>query len=104
MKDKDEANIGQEGQILSTKDTQRYKVLSTEEEMVANAHGRMDLSGCADNECDIEIGAMHPNVGNTLPNSDNVELIQSFIDIAKKTSQSSKVMDFPPIDHDNPIK
>jgi hypothetical protein len=39
MKDKDEANIGQEGQILSTKDTQRYKVLSTEEEMVANAHG-----------------------------------------------------------------
>ena len=104
MKDKDEANIGQEGEILSTKDTQRYKVLSTEEDMVANAHGRMDLSGCADNECDIEIGAMHPNVGNTLPNSDNVELIQSFIDIAKKTGQSSKVMDFPPIDHDNPIK
>jgi len=28
MKDKDEANIGQEGEILSTKDTQRYKVLS----------------------------------------------------------------------------
>ena len=104
MKDKDEANIGQEGEILSTKDTQCYKVLSTEEDMVANAHGRMDLSGCADNECDIEIGAMHPNVGNTLPNSDNVELIQSFINIAKKTGQSSKVMDFPPIDHDNPIK
>ncbi len=39
MKDKDEANIGQEGEILSTKDTQRYKVLSTEEDMVANAHG-----------------------------------------------------------------
>jgi hypothetical protein len=42
MKNKDEANIGQEGEILSTKDTQRYKVLSTEEEMVANAHGQMD--------------------------------------------------------------
>ncbi len=27
MKDKDEANIGQEGTILSTKNTQRYKVL-----------------------------------------------------------------------------
>ncbi len=39
MKDKDKANIGQEGEILSIKDTQRYKVLSTEEEMVANAHG-----------------------------------------------------------------
>ena len=91
-------------EILSTKNTQRYKVLSTEEEMDANAHRQMDLSGCANNECDIEIGAMHPNVSNTLPNSDNVELIKSFIDIAKKTGQSSKVMDFPPIDHDNPIK
>ena len=47
---------------------------------------------------------MHPNIGNTLPNSDNTDLIQSFIDIAKKTGQSSTVMDFPPIDHDNPIK
>ncbi len=27
MKDKDETNIGQEGTILSTKNTQRYKVL-----------------------------------------------------------------------------
>ncbi len=79
-------------------------MLSTDEDMVANAHRQMDLSGCADNECDIEIGAIHPNVGNTLPNSDNVELIQSFIDIAKQTGQSSKVMDFHPIDHDNPIK
>ena len=42
MKNKDEANIGQEGKILSTKDTQRYKELSTEKEMVANAHGQMD--------------------------------------------------------------
>ncbi len=104
MKNKDEANIGQEGEIISTKDTQRYTVLSTEEKMVANKHRQMDLNGCDDNECDIEIGAMHPNIGNTLPNSDNMELIQSCIDIAKKTGQSSKVMDFPPIDHDNPIK
>ena len=43
MKNKDEANIGQEREILSTKDTQRYKVLSTEEEMVANAHRQMDF-------------------------------------------------------------
>jgi hypothetical protein len=97
--------LGKEGQILSTKDTQCYTVLSTKEEMVANAHGQMNFSDCADNECDIKIGAMHPHIGNTLPpNADNVELIQSFIDIEKEKDQSSKVMDFPPIDHDNPIK
>ncbi len=37
MKDKDEANIGQEGIIMSTKNTQHYKVLMTQEEMVSNA-------------------------------------------------------------------
>jgi hypothetical protein len=104
MKDKDKANIGQEGTILSTKNTQCYKVLMTQEEMVLNAHSRMDFSDCAGNTCDIEIGAMHPNVGNSLPNAHNTKIIQSLIDIAKNTDQSSKIMNFPSIDHDNPIK
>jgi hypothetical protein len=104
MKDKDKANIGQEGTILSTKYTQRYKVLTTQEEMVLNAHSRMDFSDCAGNTCDIEIGAMHPNVGNSLPNAHNNQIIQSLIDIAKNTDQSSKIMNFPSIDHDNLVK
>ncbi len=104
MKDKDEANIGHEGIALSTKDTQHYKVLSTEEEMVSNAHRRMGFSDWADNECNIEIGAMHANIGNTLSNTHNVEIMKLLIDIAKKTGQSLKVMNSPPIDHDNPVK
>ena len=104
MKDKDEANIGQEGTILSTKNTQRYKVLTTQEEMVLNAHSRMDFSDCAGNTCDIEIGVLHPNVGNSLPNAHNTKIIQSLIDIAKNTDQLSKIMNFPSIDHDNPVK
>jgi hypothetical protein len=75
MKDKDKANIGQEGTILSTKYTQCYKVLMTQEEMVLNAHSRMDFSDCAGNTCDIEIGAMHPNVGNSLTNAHNTKII-----------------------------
>jgi hypothetical protein len=104
MKDKDKANIGQEGTILSKKRTQRYKVLTTQEEMVSNAHSRMDFSDCAGNTCDIEIGAMHPNVDNSLPNAHNTKIIQSLIDIAKNTDQLSKIMNFPSIDHDNPVK
>jgi hypothetical protein len=104
MKDKDEANIGQEGTILSTKNTQRHKVLTTQEEMVSNAHIRMNFSDCAGNTCDIEIGAMHPNVGNSLPNVQNTKIIQSLTDIAKNTDQLSKIMSFPSIDHDNPVK
>jgi hypothetical protein len=104
MKGKDETNIGQEGTILSTKSTQRYKVLTTQEETVSNAHSRMDFSDCADNTCDIETGAMHPNVGNSVPNAHNTEIIQSLIDIAKNTDQLSKIMNFPSIDHDNLVK
>jgi hypothetical protein len=104
MKDKDKASIGQEGTILSTKNTQRYKVLTTQEEMISNAHNRMDFSDCAGNTCDIEISAMHLNVGNSLPNAHNTKVIQSLINIAKNTDQSSKIMNFPLIDHDNPVK
>ncbi len=43
----------------------------------SNAHRRMDFSDCASNTCDIEIGAMHPNVGNSLPNAHNTKIIQS---------------------------
>jgi hypothetical protein len=104
MKDRDKANIGQEGTILSTKNTQRYKVLPTQEEMVSNAHSRMDFSDCAGNTCDIEIGAMHPNVGNSLPNANITKIIQLLIDKAKNTDQLSKIINFPSIDHDNPVK
>ncbi len=75
MKGKDEANIGQEGTILSTKNTQRYKVVTTQKEMVLNAHSKMDFSDCSGNTCDIKISAMHPNVGNSLPNAHNTEII-----------------------------
>jgi hypothetical protein len=64
--------------------------LTTQEEMVSNAHRRMDFSYCAGNTCDIEIGAMHPNV-DSLPNAHNTKKIQSLIDIAKNTDQSSKI-------------
>jgi hypothetical protein len=76
MKDKDEANIGQEGTILSTKThTTLQGPLTTQEEMVLNAHRRMDFSDCAGNTCDIEIGAMYPNAGNSLPNAHNTKII-----------------------------
>jgi hypothetical protein len=104
MKDKEETKIGQEGTILSTKNTQRYKVLTTQEEMVSNAHSKIDFSDCSGNTCGIEIGAMHPNVGNSLPNAHNTKITQSLIDIAKNTDQLSKIMSFPSINNNNPVK
>jgi len=104
MKGNDEANLGQEGTMLLTKSSQHYKVMLTQEDNVSYAHRRLDFSDSAGNLCDVEIGSMHPNKSNPLPNEQNTNIIQSLIEIATDTNQESKVMDFPSIDHDNPVK
>ncbi len=47
---------------------------------------------------------MHTNQPNPLPSGDNANIIQSFKSIAQMTGQASQVMNFPPIDHDSPIR
>jgi hypothetical protein len=34
----------------------------------------------------------------------DAEIMKSFVEFAKKTGQLSEIMEFPPIDHDSPIR
>ncbi len=52
----------------------------------------------------MDIGCMHANDSNTLSTGMDAEIMKSFVDIAKKTGQSSEIMEFPPIDRDSPIR
>ncbi len=54
--------------------------------------------------CDMDIGCMHANENNTLPTGMDAEIMKSFVEIAKKTGQSSEIMEFPPINHESPIR
>jgi hypothetical protein len=47
---------------------------------------------------------MHANQNNTLPTSIDAKVMKTFVEIAKKTGQASKIMNFPPIDHDSPTR
>jgi hypothetical protein len=47
---------------------------------------------------------MHANENNTLPTGMDAEIMKSFVEIAKKTGQLSEIMEFPPINHDSPIR
>ena len=38
-----------------------------------------------------------------VPSGRQAEQIKEFIDIARETDQTSKIMNFPPIDHDSAI-
>jgi hypothetical protein len=50
------------------------------------------------------LGACTPMKNYSLPTGMDAEIMKSFVEIAKKTGQSSEIMEFPPIDHDSPIR
>ncbi len=104
MNGKNEGNIRTQASILKTKDTQCYKINATEEEVVSNVHKPFKNNDLSNDSCDMDIGCMHANENNTLPTGMDAEIIKSFVEITKKTGQSAEIMEFPPIDHDSPIR
>jgi hypothetical protein len=46
---------------------------------------------------------VHANETNKVPTGRQAKPIKELVDIAKKTGQAEKVMNFPPIDHDSAI-
>jgi hypothetical protein len=104
MNGKNEANIGTQATILKTKDTQCYKINTAEEEVVSNYHKPFEINDLNDDCCDMDIGCMHANENNSLPTGMDAEIMKSFVEIAKKTGRSSEIMEFPPINHDSPIR
>ena len=104
MNGQNEANIGTQASILKTKDTQRYKINATEEEVVSNVHKPSENNDLSNDSCDMDIGCMHANENNTLPTGIDAEIMKTFVEIAKKTGQSSEIMEFPSINHDSPIR
>ena len=104
MKGQNEANIETQASILKTKNTQRYKISATEEEVVSNVHKPFENNDLSNDSCDMDIGCMHANKNNTLPTGMDAVIMKSFVEIAKKTGQLSEIIKFPPINHDSPIR
>ncbi len=104
MNGKNEANIATQASNLKTKDTQCYKINATEEEVVSNVHKPFENNDLSNDGCDMDIGCMHANENNTLPTGMDAEIMKSLVEIAKKMGQSSEIMEFPPINHDSPIR
>ena len=56
-----------------------------------------------DDDKRITMRTVHANKMNTVPTGCQANNIKEFVDIGNKTNQSSKIMNFLPIDHDTPI-
>jgi hypothetical protein len=72
--------------------------------VVSNVHKPSENNDLSNDSCDMDIGCMHANENNTLPTGIDAEIMKTYVEIAKKTGQSSEVMNFLPIDHDSPIR
>ena len=116
MKGVDEANIGTNGIVLDMKENKKSRLQDTEDEHVLNVHSTNvthkdlhsddnDHDNHKDNDDDNElpIRTVHANNKIKVPSGRQAEQIKEFIDIAHQTGQTSKIMNFPPIDHDSAI-
>ncbi len=89
MNGQNEPNIGTQASILKTKDTQCNKINATEEEVVSNVHKPSENNDLSDDSYDLDIGWIHANEINILPTGIDAEIMKTFVEIAKKTGQSS---------------
>ncbi len=91
MNGQNEANIGTQASILKTKDTQRYKINATEEEVVSNVHKPFENNDLRDDGCDMDIECMHANENNTLPTGMDAKIMKLFVEIEKNRASRQKL-------------
>lgn len=84
---------------FDTKYRKKDAVHNAEETVSSNQCG-----GNNDGQDEAGLETVHPNYKQNKPNPEQSEIIKSFKSTAEGTGQSHKVLDFPPIDHSEPLK
>lgn len=85
---------------FKTKYQKRDAVYDTNE--VVSSNQCKDNDGDDDNGMTLE--TVHPNYKQNVPNPAQSEIIRSFMKRAKTTNDAHKVLDFPPVDQNDPMK
>ena len=117
MNGADEVNMGTNGIILNMKENSKSQLKDTEDEHVSNVHSaniihknfqnndndEHDNDKEEDDDNELTVQTVHANDKMKVPSGRQAGQIKEFIDIARETDQTSKIMNFPPIDHDSAI-
>ena len=88
--------MGSHGTFLIMKESLRSKMKGMEYEHVSNAHSTKK----DDNDNTLPMRTVHANEAIKIPSGRQAEPIKELVDIAHKTNQTAKILNFPPIDHD----
>lgn len=107
MGDSKVVNMSEEGQVVDVEVSCRSAVAQDANEYVSTAHvSELDDDNYDDHDEDddyLYMETVTQNEVRTIPTNDEAAPIKELVDVARKTNQLSKMMDFPPIDHDSPI-
>ena len=99
MNGEDEVNLGTDGVELTMKESSRSKMKENEVEHISNAHSTEENG----EDDEIPIRTAHANTTAKVPSGRQAQQIKELVDIAHETGQTSKIMNFPPIDHESAI-
>ena len=97
---KAKACIVAKGVYLTMVETKNNKKAAEEDEYVSSSNRNIKN----EHSNKMAISTVHANEKQSVPLGWQAAPIKEFINIAKKTGQTAKVMKFPPIDHDSPIR
>ena len=117
MNGADEVNMATNGIILNMKENSKSRLNDTEDEHVSNVHSANiihkdfhnnhnddhDNDKGNDDDNQLAVQTVHANDNIKVPSGRQAEQIKEFIDIARETDQTSKIMNFPHIDHNSAI-
>ena len=104
MNGAEEVNMAMDGVLLKMKETSKSQLKETEADHVSNVHSA-DIPQENDNDRDLALPMQttHANKSMKVPSGRQAKTIKELIDIAQKTNLTSKIMNFPSIDHDSAI-
>ncbi len=96
-----EVNMGMDGVVLEMKETSKSQQKETEDEHVSNVHSANATHEKDDDEdLALPMQTVHANKTMKVPLGRQAKQIRELIDVAHKINQTSKIMNFSPIDHD----
>ena len=101
MKGREEANLASVAETIEMKETARSHLAENEQEYVSRCHAQNPDPD--ESMATMPVAGMHANEKPTVPKGVQTAPIRELIDVARKTKQMTKAMDFPPIDHDSAI-
>ena len=85
-------------------DKYEFKSNATKRDDAAESAETISSNQCDENEPNDNMETIHPNYKQNRPNQEQSRMMKELQEAAADSGNMKKILDFPPIDHNNPLK